>query len=183
MDASHIVHMGSYGFADKIEIKPPDVLLVRLPNAPKPLHNGLEVSIFLHRKLEATVLVEDLEPLIVGCIRFSYSGEWSMLRAMWSCYIVSLAPFSNLRLAQSPAVDSRKYRSGQIDIFALRHCPRGLDFSLVAVLFNLLFSQWPGVRCYELIVVQSWHGSGIRGCCLYICSANFMVWLAGELCQ
>ena len=54
--------MGYHGVSDKSDVEVPDILPYRLPNVPKPLHNGLEASIVLQRNLEIMVLIGYLEP-------------------------------------------------------------------------------------------------------------------------
>ena len=41
----------------------------------------LQEAVVPHRKFEVMVLVKDLEPFIVGYIRFSYSDGWSPLKS------------------------------------------------------------------------------------------------------
>ena len=133
MDTSHIRHMGYDGFSDKTDVKLPDVLPVRLSNAPKPLYNGLEASTLLHRKLELMVLVEDSEPFIPNlfanteeiwlgydglelrgapstvCAPFSWPQQTWRLACVFSSYQrVDLAPVLNCEFHE------RKWANGMI---------------------------------------------------------------------
>ena len=86
-----------------------------------------------------------------------------MLCGMWKCYVVSFAPCPQFDVAESPAVDSRKYRLSQIDVFVLLCCPGRLDGSFFAVSFQLLCSQWPVIFLLPTsrwgLVVSEWDSS------------------------
>ena len=76
---------------------------------------------------------------------------------------MSLAPCPQHQIAESPAVDSRKYRLSQIDEFVLPRCPGRLDASFFAVCSQLLCSQWPLILLFPTsrrgLVLWEWYSS------------------------